>query len=106
MLRRRRRRLLPRRPVSHLVHPSPGFDTIGASFIKDIFSYTGSSTLVNARQARLLEILSHRDSITNREYSDLVGVSSRTGNRDLLELIGMGLIVKVGRRRAAVYRLP
>jgi len=62
-------------------------------------------SLVNARQARLLEILSHRDSITNREYSDLVGVSVRTGNRDLLELIGMGLIVKVGRRRAAVYRL-
>ena len=60
---------------------------------------------MNARQTRLLEILSHRDSITNREDSDLVGVSPRTGNRDLLELIRMGLVVKVGRRRAAVYRL-
>ncbi len=61
---------------------------------------------LNQRQRRLIEILMRRDSISNREYADLMGISTRTGNRDLRELIEQKLIVKVGRRRAAVYRLP
>ncbi len=60
---------------------------------------------LNHRQQRLLTILARRDSITNREYADLVGVSARTGNRDLRELLERGLIVQVGKKRAAVYRL-
>jgi hypothetical protein len=35
-----------------------------------------------------------------------MGISTRTGNRDLGELIEQGLILQIGRRRAAVYRLP
>jgi diguanylate cyclase (GGDEF)-like protein len=61
---------------------------------------------LNPRQRKLLEILARRESITNREYVDLVGVSSRTGNRDLHELIERGLILQIGKRRAAIYRLP
>ncbi len=67
---------------------------------------TGERGDLNQRQERLLEILTRRESISNREYADLMGVSTRTGNRDLRELIEQGLILKVGRRRAAVYRLP
>ncbi|MEN8150112.1 MAG: sigma 54-interacting transcriptional regulator, partial [Planctomycetota bacterium] len=60
---------------------------------------------LNDRQRKLMEILSTRDSITNREYSAIVGVSVRTGNRDMVELIAYGLIEQVGKRRGAVYRL-
>ena len=38
----------------------------------------------------LLEILAGRDSITNREYVDLVGVSPRTGNRDRFQRESFG----------------
>ena len=60
---------------------------------------------LNERQRKLLEILASRRSITNREYTNLVGISVRTGNRDLGELIARGLLEQIGRRRAAVYRL-
>jgi diguanylate cyclase (GGDEF)-like protein len=61
---------------------------------------------LNDRQRRLMEIMATRESITTREYAAIVGVSVRTGNRDLAELIELGLIVKIGKRRAAIYRLP
>jgi len=57
------------------------------------------------RQRRLLLILAARESITNREYAAMVGVSVRTGNRDMSELLEYGLIEQSGKRRAAVYRL-
>jgi diguanylate cyclase (GGDEF)-like protein len=60
---------------------------------------------LNVRQRQLLDILSRRDSITNREFADLTGISARTGIRDMNELIERGLLVKEGRRRGAVYRL-
>ncbi|MHC4470292.1 MAG: sigma 54-interacting transcriptional regulator [Planctomycetota bacterium] len=66
----------------------------------------GELASLNPRQRKLMEILARRESITNKEYADLVGVSARTGNRDLRELIERGLIVQIGRRRAAIYRLP
>jgi hypothetical protein len=34
-----------------------------------------------------------------------VGVSPRTGNRDLKDLVDRGLIEQIGRRRGALYRL-
>ncbi len=59
---------------------------------------------LNIRQVSLLEILSRRETITNREFADLLGISVRTGNRDLSDLIERGLIEQVGQRRGAVYR--
>jgi two-component system response regulator HydG len=73
---------------------------------KPVTGRTEAHADLNHRQQRLIEILMRRDAISNREYADLMGVSARTGNRDLRELIEQGLIVQIGRRRAAVYRLP
>jgi DNA-binding NtrC family response regulator len=60
---------------------------------------------ISDRQRRLLALLGEREWVTNTEYCDLVGVSQRTGLRDLAELLDRGVIVMEGRRRGARYRL-
>ncbi len=60
---------------------------------------------LNSRQAQLLNHLQASGSITNRAYMEMMGISSRTGLRDLQEMIKLGLIVRFGSRRAAVYKL-
>ncbi len=60
---------------------------------------------ISDRQRRLLALLSEREWVTNADYCDLVGVSQRTGLRDLQELLERGVIVMEGRRRGARYRL-
>jgi DNA-binding NtrC family response regulator len=57
------------------------------------------------RQRRLLALLSEREWVTNGEYCSLVGVSQRTGLRDLQELLERGVVVMEGKRRGARYRL-
>ncbi len=60
---------------------------------------------LNERQRRLLERLRPGDVILGREYFDMVGVSPRTGLRDLNDLLDRGILERIGRRRAAAYRL-
>jgi DNA-binding NtrC family response regulator len=57
------------------------------------------------RQRRLLALLSEREWVTNGEYCALVGISQRTGLRDLQELLERGVVVMEGKRRGARYRL-
>jgi two-component system NtrC family response regulator len=64
-----------------------------------------SDGALNERQLRVLEILQREGSITNRQYFEIVGVSRRTGLRDLTDLIDRGLILRHGRRKGASYRL-
>ncbi len=61
---------------------------------------------LNERQRRLLEHLAANGRCTNRQYIEMTGASERTGLRDLQELMTKGLIVRDGKRRGAVYRLP
>jgi diguanylate cyclase (GGDEF)-like protein len=61
---------------------------------------------LNERQRRLLDHLARNGRCTNREFNELTGASPRTGLRDLQDLIERGLIVREGKRRGAVYRLP
>ena len=61
---------------------------------------------LNERQRRLLEYLAANGRCTNRHYIELTGASERTGLRDLQELMVRGKIVREGKRRGAVYRLP
>ena len=61
---------------------------------------------LNPRQRRLLEYLSRVGRCTNREYYEMTGTSPRTGLRDLQNLMERGLVVREGKRRGAVYRLP
>ncbi len=61
---------------------------------------------LNERQRKLLEYLAANGRCTNRHYIEITGASERTGLRDLQELMVRGKIVREGKRRGAVYRLP
>jgi DNA-binding NtrC family response regulator len=61
---------------------------------------------LSGRQRILLDHLARHGRCTNREYCDMTGTSARTALRDLQELIARGLLVREGRRRGAIYRLP
>jgi two-component system NtrC family response regulator len=61
---------------------------------------------LNERQRRLLDHLAAHGRCTNREFIEMTQASERTGLRDLADLMRRGLIVREGKRRGAVYRLP
>jgi len=56
------------------------------------------------RQERVLEIARERGGVTNGEVVEEERVSARTALRVLQKLVERGLLVRVGRRRGAVYR--
>jgi two-component system NtrC family response regulator len=58
------------------------------------------------RQRKLLDFLARHGRCTNRDYYEMTQTSPRTGLRDLQELMDRGLLLREGRRRGAVYRLP
>jgi ATP-dependent DNA helicase RecG len=61
---------------------------------------------LNERQVQALMYVDERGQITSREYQELCPeVSSETLRRDLVDLIGRGLLLKVGERRATYYIL-
>ena len=60
---------------------------------------------LNERQRKLLRTMTGDHSFRSREYFELVGVSPRTGLRDLNDLMERGMLERLGRRRAAVYRV-
>ena len=62
--------------------------------------------MLNERQQALLAYLAQHGRCSNRQYIDMTNASERTGLRDLHELMRRGLIVREGKRRGAVYRLP
>jgi transcriptional regulator with PAS, ATPase and Fis domain len=61
---------------------------------------------LNERQRKLLDHLARNGRCTNREYYEMTQTSPRTGLRDLQDLMERGLLLRDGRRRGAVYRLP
>jgi diguanylate cyclase (GGDEF)-like protein len=61
---------------------------------------------LSERQRRLLDYLARHGRCTNREYYEMAKTSPRTGLRDLQDLMERGLLVREGKRRGAVYRLP
>ena len=60
---------------------------------------------LSRRAARLHALLRERGTMTNREWADEAGISTRSGLRDFDELMGRGLVERLGKRRAASYRL-
>jgi DNA-binding NtrC family response regulator len=58
------------------------------------------------RQERILARAQERGGITNSEVVEEEEVSARTALRELQRLVERGLLVRVGRRRGAVYRPP
>ncbi len=63
-----------------------------------------SGLSLGSRLQTLYELVCERGSLSNQEYVAVAGVSSRTGLRDLNDLLARGLIERVGRRRGARYR--
>ncbi len=60
---------------------------------------------LRGRLQRLYRLIAKRGTLAAREYVDTTGVSPRTGLRDLGQLLELGLVERVGRRRGARYRL-
>jgi len=56
------------------------------------------------RQERVLGYARERGGVTNGEVVDAEEISARTALRELQKLVDRGLLVRVGRRRGAVYR--
>jgi DNA-binding NtrC family response regulator/GGDEF domain-containing protein len=59
----------------------------------------------NERQRRLLALLARGDKITTREYIEMMNVSSRTGLRDLDELVIRGRLRREGRKKGMSFRV-
>ncbi|MCO5171931.1 MAG: sigma 54-interacting transcriptional regulator [Planctomycetes bacterium] len=71
-------------------------------------TYAFQGVALNRRQRQVLEHLSGADralAVTNREFCAMVGVSERTGLRDLAELVDQGILVRLGKRKGARYQL-
>ncbi|MCC6408332.1 MAG: sigma 54-interacting transcriptional regulator [Planctomycetes bacterium] len=64
---------------------------------------TGSAAL-NDRQRAVLSDLGAGGQITSTQYADRHGISSRTGLRDLLDLVEQGYLTKEGERRGTRFR--
>jgi predicted HTH transcriptional regulator len=56
------------------------------------------------RQERVLGQARERGGVTNGEVVEAERISPRTALRELQKLVDRGLLVRVGRRRGAVYR--
>jgi ATP-dependent DNA helicase RecG len=61
---------------------------------------------LNPRQWQALEFLTRNGRITNREVLEIApGVTAETIRRDLADLVGRGLLLKIGDRRGTYYIL-
>ncbi|MHC4077053.1 MAG: sigma 54-interacting transcriptional regulator, partial [Planctomycetota bacterium] len=60
---------------------------------------------LRGRLQRLYRLIAKRGTLAAQDYVDAAGVSSRTGLRDLAQLLELGLVERVGKRRGARYRL-
>jgi two-component system response regulator HydG len=68
-------------------------------------TYAYKGVPLNRRQQQVLEHLAGAAAVTNREFCAMVGVSERTGLRDLTELVEQGILTRHGKRKGARYLL-
>jgi predicted HTH transcriptional regulator len=61
---------------------------------------------LSERQLKALELVRVAGSINTSEYCAATGASTRTGLRDLTELMEQGLLLARGKRRAKRFYLP
>jgi ATP-dependent DNA helicase RecG len=107
--------------VVSLMHESslsaPKFEEVARTFRVTIFSSLREGISpqeinryqhldLNPRQVMALKYLDTHPRITNREYKDLCPqVHAETLRRDLADLVGRGLLIKIGDKRATYYIL-
>jgi ATP-dependent DNA helicase RecG len=93
-------------------HPPPTFDATPYSFTVTLRSEREREASpkwahsMNERQARALTYIRENGSITNRDYQQLCSsVSAETLRRDLADLVGRGLLLKIGSKKGTHYIL-
>ena len=93
-------------------HSPPKFDARPYSFALALHNERKKPKLpewarnTNHRQARALQYIRENGSIANREYRSLIqGVSAETLRLDLADMVGKGILVKVGAKKGTYYVL-
>jgi len=93
-------------------HKPPAFDARPYSFAVTLYNEREkpkSPTWMrntNHRQARALQYIREKGSITNREYRTLCeGVSAETLRLDLVDMVERGILLKVGSKKGTYYIL-
>ena len=57
-------------------------------------------------RGRILEVVKKRKSISGAGIAAILGISRQAAHRHLVALLDQGLLVRSGRTRSALYRLP
>lgn len=91
--------------------PAPAFDSrddrFSVTFEQDPFSTPRLRARgLSERQVTAIAAMRGRETITNRDYREITGVTDRTALRDLSDLVTRGVLVRLaGAGRAATYGL-
>ncbi len=93
-------------------HRPPYFDARPYSFAVTLYNAREKPRApewtrnTNHRQARALQYIREKGSITNREYRSLCqGISAETLRLDLVDMVEKGILIKVGSRKGTHYIL-
>ncbi len=93
-------------------HQPPDFDARPYSFAVTLYNERKTqkppewTRNTNHRQARALQYIREKGSITNREYRGLIkGVSAETLRLDLSDMVEKGILLKVGSKKGTYYIL-
>lgn len=63
-------------------------------------------TVVNQRQAEILEMIKAAGKVTNRDVAGRFSISDTSANRLLADMTAKGLIQRMGERKATYYIMP
>ena len=90
--------------------PEPKFELVTGnlvvSFRKDIFTEDYLKTMgLNERQKKAVEFIKTEKKITRTEYEKMSGISERTANRELSDLVKLSIFNKIGKGPNVYYEL-
>lgn len=89
--------------------PAPVYQEVGRDFRVTLYGPGNETDIpvatLNDRQKRLLVYLEDKKDITNRQYQEIFGVSHTTAYKDLLGLVGRGLLGSRGKGKGTRYYL-
>jgi len=90
--------------------PEPEFRDTGTSIVvtfrKSEFTEEFLDSLdLNERQKKAVEFIKTEKKITRTEYEKMSGISERTANRELSDLVKLGILDKIGRGPNVYYEL-
>jgi ATP-dependent DNA helicase RecG len=90
--------------------PEPEFFQRGNDFVVILWRNWLTDEVIrslnlNERQMKSLPFLKQNKRITNKDYSDITGVSRATIKRDLDEMVNKGILSLIGTKRGSYYEL-